>query len=366
MRLFEMGFMRNLAALRPLLPPKPGKDITTKESNVKAVCDAFPRNHNFLPGIGLQAKQSQASCLNQDLVQSASALTGQEPGTEGIKPGQAASETDANNFINFCEGSEITNGKQITTGSCNGVPMGKIPAVANMISAMITNPKPADKIPSDTTFNVSIQTAHLNAGHFVNPTTNYYTAPQDLDDNGDIVGHCHITIQDIGSLDSIVPPDPSKFAFFKGIDDAGNNRGLLQAIVDGGLPPGFYRVCSMIAAQNHQPVAMPVAQRGAQDDCNKFEVVAKAGSGPSTSKNQKDGDMTKNQDQEGFVQAGNSTASQQAQRQQGQGQQGQGQQGKGQQSQGQQGRNRPRSQAGNTGDSEPSQDRIQKKNPSPV
>jgi transcription initiation factor TFIID subunit 15 len=29
--------------------------------------------------------------LNKDLIQSASGLTGQEPGTEGIKPGQAPS-----------------------------------------------------------------------------------------------------------------------------------------------------------------------------------------------------------------------------------------------------------------------------------
>jgi hypothetical protein len=33
----------------------------------------------------------------------------------------------------------------------------------------------------------------------------------------------------------------------------------------------------MIAARNHQPVNMPVAQRGAQDDCTKFEVVAEQG-----------------------------------------------------------------------------------------
>ena len=168
---------------------------------------------------------------------------------------------------------------------------------------MITNPKLGSKIPADTTFNISVQTAHLKAGNFVNPTTNYYTAPQDLD-NGDIIGHCHVTVQDIGSLDSTTPPDPSKFAFFKGIDDAGNGRGLLQAVVEGGLPPGVYRVCTMIAAQNHQPVAMPVAQRGAQDDCTKFEVVAEAGSGPSTSPNRKNGDMTQNQDEEGFVVAG--------------------------------------------------------------
>lgn len=35
--------------------------------------------------------------------------------------GQAKSATSQNNFINFCSGSTLTNGLQITTGSCNGI-----------------------------------------------------------------------------------------------------------------------------------------------------------------------------------------------------------------------------------------------------
>ncbi|KAH8672141.1 hypothetical protein BGZ60DRAFT_469528 [Tricladium varicosporioides] len=217
------------------------------------------------------------TCLAANALQTASGKTGQETGTEGIKAGQAPSAIDNANFINFCSGQTITNGQQLTAGSCNGIPMGKIPASKNMISAMITNPQIGDKIPADTTFNISVQTAHLNAGFFVNPTTNYYTAPQDLDNKGDIIGHCHVTVQDIGALRSTTPPDPTTFAFFKGIDDAGNGKGLLQAVITDGLPVGVYRVCTMIAARNHQPVNMPVAQRGAQDDCTKFEVVAAQG-----------------------------------------------------------------------------------------
>ncbi|KAF9878236.1 hypothetical protein CkaCkLH20_04274 [Colletotrichum karsti] len=231
----------------------------------------LPGSASSEPAARVFARQS-ANCLKSDLIQSASAKTGQEAGTDGIKAGQAKSSTDKDNFINFCEGKTITNGKQITAGSCNGIPMGRLPAQSNMISAIITNPQPGVKIKAGTTFNISVQTSHLKAGNFVNPTTNYYTAPQDLDGNGDIIGHCHVTVQDIGSLTATTVPDPSKFAFFKGIDDAGNGKGLLQAVVDGGLPAGTYRVCTMIAAQNHQPVAMPVAQRGAQDDCTKFVV----------------------------------------------------------------------------------------------
>ncbi|SPO07268.1 uncharacterized protein DNG_09962 [Cephalotrichum gorgonifer] len=227
-------------------------------------------------GSNLFRRQDRQSCLKQDLIQDASTLTGQEPGTEGIKPGQAESATDENNFINFCDGQEITNGKQITTGSCNGIPMGRIPAVSNMISAMIANPLSGSQIPSDQTFRISVQIANLKAGNFVNPTTNYYTAPQDLDDAGNIIGHCHVTVQDIGSLDSTTPPDPSTFAFFKGIDDAGNGQGLLEAVVEGGLPPGTYRVCTMIAAQNHQPVAMPGAKTKVDKEAkNKVDEGAK-------------------------------------------------------------------------------------------
>ncbi|PVI04789.1 hypothetical protein DM02DRAFT_555581 [Periconia macrospinosa] len=246
-------------------------------------------------------QQGGQTCLNNDLIQSASALTGQEAGTEGIKPGQAPSATDKANFINFCQGQEITNGQQIKTGSCNGIPMGKIPAQTNMITAVITNPKVGVKIPSDTTFTIDVQTKHLSAGFFTNPTTNYYTAPQDLDKNGDIIGHCHVTVQDIGSFQATNPPDPTTFAFFKGIDDNGNGNGLLSATVTDGLPVGIYRVCTMISAQNHQPVNMPVAQRGAQDDCTKFEVVASGKGGNKPSPNNKNGNGAQNQDKEGIV-----------------------------------------------------------------
>jgi len=182
--------------------------------------------------------------------------------------------SDGANFINFCAGRTLTNGQQNRDGSCNGIPMGRIPATTNMISSIITYPQPGDRLKPNTTFTVSIQTRHLRAGYLVNPTTNYYTAPQDLDENGDVIGHCHISIQNIGSLRTLAVPDPTTFAYFKGVDDEGDGKGGLQAEVTGGLPEGVYRVCTMIAARNHQPVAMPVAQRGAQDDCTKFEVGA--------------------------------------------------------------------------------------------
>ncbi|AEO57319.1 hypothetical protein MYCTH_2303335 [Thermothelomyces thermophilus ATCC 42464] len=227
-------------------------------------------------GLSVDAKwwwpHPKATCLAPDAVQTASFYTGLEEGTPGIRPGLSESSTDKANFINFCAGRTLTNGKQNAAGSCNGIPMGRIPATTNMISSIITYPQPGDRLKPNTTFNVTIQTRHLRAGYLVNPSVSYYTAPQDLDENGDIIGHCHISIQNIGSLRTLDVPDPTAFAFFKGVDDEGDGKGRLSTEVTGGLPDGVYRVCTMIAARNHQPVAMPVAQRGAQDDCTKFEV----------------------------------------------------------------------------------------------
>jgi transcription initiation factor TFIID subunit 15 len=60
--------------------------------------------------------------------------------------------------------------------------------------------------------------------------------------------------------------------FFKGVDNAAKD-GKVSVDVTGGLPSGFYRVCTLSSASNHQSVLMPVAQRGAQDDCTKFSVA---------------------------------------------------------------------------------------------
>ncbi len=160
--------------------------------------------------------------------------------------------------------------------------MGKIPSTANMITGIITSPKPMEDLDENQTFTVSVQTKGLAAGSFTNAQETYYSAPQDLNGQGQIIGHTHLTIQDLGnSLAPTQPPDPVSFVFFKGVNDDGNGNGLLSATVTGGLPAGNYRVCSMTSSANHQPVLMPVAQRGAQDDCQKFTVGAGTGKLPN-------------------------------------------------------------------------------------
>ncbi|KAH8815564.1 hypothetical protein F5884DRAFT_871910 [Xylogone sp. PMI_703] len=186
---------------------------------------------------------------------------------------QAKSLTSQNNFINYCAGKTLTNGLQILTGSCNGIIMGDIPAKNKMMSSIITFPRQGGApIPSDTTFNITVQMSGIEAGAFTNADATYYAAPQQLV-NGVVQGHTHVTVQDLGKdLNPKNAPDPTQFAFFKGINDPGNGRGLLTAVVTGGLPAGNYRVCTMASASNHQPALMPVAQRGTVDDCTKFVV----------------------------------------------------------------------------------------------
>ncbi|EMR90279.1 putative ribosomal protein s17 protein [Botrytis cinerea BcDW1] len=195
---------------------------------------------------------------------------------------EAASATSKNNFINFCAGETLTNGLQIVTGSCNGIPMGQIPAKDKMMSSIITFPLAgSNTIQSDTTFNITIQMSNITPGSFSNAASTYFSAPQQLDSSGVVIGHTHVTVQDMGSsLNPTGALDPTQFAFFKGINDAGNGQGLLSATVNGGLPAGNYRVCTMASSTNHQPAIMPVAQRGSGGQAAAALAASAVAAGP--------------------------------------------------------------------------------------
>lgn len=200
---------------------------------------------------------------------------GQDVPTEG----QVASLTSSNNFINFCltvPNLPITNGKQITTGSCNPAPMGAIPSTDNMPSAKFQIPKNGDSLPENTPFTITMAVANFQTGAFVNAQENYFAAPQQLNGGGQIIGHSHVVVEQLSALDQTTPTDPKKFAFFKGLNAAAVN-GVLTADVTAGLPAGFYKVSSINTAANHQPVLVPIAQHGSLDDVSYFTVTAAGG-----------------------------------------------------------------------------------------
>ncbi|KAK3355172.1 hypothetical protein B0H65DRAFT_38832 [Neurospora tetraspora] len=227
------------------------------------------------------------TCLAAGAIQTGSASTGQSG--SAAADGQVNSKTDNANFINFCNGQTLTNGLQIKTGSCNGIPMGKIPSTDKMISTVVLNPKNNDNLQAGKTFTVKVKLSNIALGSFTNATSTYYSAPQDLDGSGKVIGHTHVTVQNTGNtLNPTEPLDATQFVFFKGINDAGDGQGTLSTDVTGGLPAGNYRICTMTSAANHQPVLMPVAQRGSQEDCRYFTVSNNGGGGGNNGGNNND------------------------------------------------------------------------------
>ena len=189
-------------------------------------------------------------------------------------PGQVASLTSSNNFINFCATVQapLTNGQQIAGGSCNPAPMGVIPSTQRMPSSKFVSPVNLAKIPANTAFTIRMQIKNLETGNFVNPNSNYFAAPQQLNAQGLIMGHSHVVVEALTSLQQTEATDPTKFAFFKGLNSKADSNGILEAEVTSGLPRGVYKLSSINAAANHQPVLVPVAQHGSLDDTVYFTV----------------------------------------------------------------------------------------------
>lgn len=103
--------------------------------------------------------------------------------------GQVPSLTSVNNFINFCRGKTITNGQQITGGSCNPIPMGDIIPKANMPSSKFKNPPNFSTIPANQAFTIEMNLINMQAGVFTNAQKTYYMAPQQLNGQNILIGH---------------------------------------------------------------------------------------------------------------------------------------------------------------------------------
>jgi hypothetical protein len=56
---------------------------------------------------------------------------------------------------------------------------------------------PGDRLVANVTFEILVQTRNLHAGIQPNPTVSYYTAPQDVDEDGYVLGHCHVVIEEL-------------------------------------------------------------------------------------------------------------------------------------------------------------------------
>lgn len=209
--------------------------------------------------------------LDKRVIGKSFVLTGQEKPVEG----QVESLVTTNNFINFCltqPDLPLTDGQQLDTASCNTNPLGIQVAFKNMPSSKFVFPKNFDTVAPNKAFTVKMAIKNLATGQFTNAQNKYFAAPQQLNKQGIILGHSHVVIETLKSLTQTDPTDPTKFAFFKGLNDVAKN-GVLTADVTKGLPAGAYRLCSINASANHLPCVVGKAQHGFLDDCVYFEAT---------------------------------------------------------------------------------------------
>jgi len=142
-----------------------------------------------------------------------------------------------------------------------------------MPSAKFIFPPNFEVLAKGRAFTVQLVINHLETGWFTNPETTYMSAPLAVNSNGDIMGHSHVVVEKLtGGFGQTIPTNPKEFVFFKGLNMPAVN-GVLSTNVTGGLPAGYYRITVLHSGANHQPIATPVAQRGALGDMVYFSVI---------------------------------------------------------------------------------------------
>ncbi|EDR15098.1 uncharacterized protein LACBIDRAFT_300910 [Laccaria bicolor S238N-H82] len=270
-------FIRLRPVVPPLAPPLPKLPLKIRLQLLEEILETteeilrLPSVRTIQSQLLIPTYLERYQALDPKVIATGFANNGQDV----PEAGQVASLTSSNNFINFCltvPNLPITNGKQITTGSCNPAPMGVIPSSDNMPSAKFTFPKNGDTIKATTAFTISMAVKNFQTGAFVNAQENYFAAPQQVNGQGQIIGHSHVVVEQLTALDQTTPTDPKTFAFFKGLNAAAQN-GILTADVTNGLPSGFYKLSSINTAANHQPVLVPIAQHGSLDDAVYFTIT---------------------------------------------------------------------------------------------
>lgn len=195
-------------------------------------------------------------------------------GKGGVDPGTGETLLALPEANEFCKGTgqALGDGTQIKTGFCSSVGQGQVPAVEKMTSTVVLEPANGAELKVGDAINVKVKVQNMATGFFTVGDTEYYTQPQTLDAQGNVKGHIHVTVQNMG--DGQTPPDANVKAFFKGLNDKAADDGTLSTEVPAGtiVEPGTYRICTITGSFSHQPIVMPVAQRGAQDDCIRVTV----------------------------------------------------------------------------------------------
>lgn len=87
--------------------------------------------------------------------------------------------------------------------------MGRILAVDKMPTSKFVFPKNGETIKANSGFTIRMAIKNLQTGSFVNPTTNYYSAPSQTTADGTLIGHSHVVIQKMTSKSQTTILDPT-------------------------------------------------------------------------------------------------------------------------------------------------------------
>jgi hypothetical protein len=75
----------------------------------------------------------------------------------------------------------------------------------------VLHPENTDKIPANQGFTITMAIKNMETGNFVNPQTNYFSAPQQVNGQGTLIGHSHVVVQKMAALDDDEILDPETF-----------------------------------------------------------------------------------------------------------------------------------------------------------
>jgi hypothetical protein len=154
--------------------------------------------------------------------------------------------------------------------------MGVLPSSDMIPSSKFIFPKHEEIISAARPFTIQLSVRNFDSSSRANPDEKFLSAPQTLNaTTGAIMGHIAIVIEQIGALDSVGPTDPTKFAFFRNTAPSTAQDQMVVDVEDG-LPPGVYRLTSMLRTTNSAPVLSPIEAHGSSNDIVYVSILAAA------------------------------------------------------------------------------------------
>jgi hypothetical protein len=140
-----------------------------------------------------------------------------------------------------------------------------------MVSTLIYEPQNGDRVAASG-FQVRFTTTKFMNGRAEDLDNQYLQIPQTLDPNGMIEGTQTLSIQPI---DEQTAPDANVVSFYtilNNVQSDGNGRTDFTVQIPAMQSRGIHRICTLAVSKSGQAAIMPVAQRGAQDDCIRVDI----------------------------------------------------------------------------------------------